>query len=99
MIVNEPFNPNKYPLKDYVSFGIEVPIHGDRYGARCKFSRAHREVLDIIDANMISFTFQDYWEFNEFVDMLNQMKKSLDEKAGYGKEIGLVNKINFDNGE
>ena len=48
---------------------------------------------------MISFTFQDYWEFNEFVDMLNQMKKSIDEKAGYGKEIGLVNKINFDNGE
>lgn len=48
---------------------------------------------------MISFTFQDYWEFNEFVDMLNQMKKSIDEKAEYGKEIGLVNKINFDNGE
>ena len=76
-----------------------MPIHGDRYGARCKFSRAHREVLDIIDANMISFTFQDYWEFNEFVDMLNQMKKSLDEKAGYGKEVGSVNKINFDKGE
>ena len=56
-----------------------------------------REVLDIIDANMISFTFQDYWEFNEFVGMLNEMKKSLEEKAGYGKEVSSVNKINFDN--
>lgn len=33
MIVDEPFNPNKYPLRDYASFSIEVPIHGDRYGA------------------------------------------------------------------
>ena len=56
-----------------------------------------REVLDIIDANMISFTFQDYWEFNEFVGMLNEMKKSLEEKAGYGKEVSSVNKINFNN--
>lgn len=96
MIVDEPFNPNKYPLRDYAGFSIEVPIHGDRYGARCKFSRAHREVLDIIDANMISFTFQDYWEFNKFVGMLNEMKKSLEEKAGYGKEVSSVNKINFD---
>ena len=46
---------------------------------------------------MISFTFQDYWEFNEFVGMLNEMKKSLEEKAGYGKEVSSVNKINFDN--
>jgi hypothetical protein len=73
-----------------------VPIHGDRYGARCKFSRAHREVLNIIDANTISFTFQDYWEFNEFVGMLNEMKKSIEEKAGYGKEVSSVNKIDFD---
>lgn len=99
MRVDEPFNPNKYPLRDYAGFSIEVPIHGDKYGARCKFSRVHEDVLNIIGANMISFTFQDYWEFNEFVDMLNQTKKSLDEKAGYGKEVSSVNKIDFDKGE
>lgn len=99
MIVDEPFNLDKYPLRDYAGFNIEVPIHGDRYGAKCKFSREHKDALNIIDANMISFTFQDYWEFNEFVDMLNQMKKSLDEKAGYGKEVSSVNKIDFDKGE
>ena len=99
MIVNELFNPNKYSLRDYAGFNIEVPIHGDKYSARCKFSRMYGDVLDMIDANTISFTFQDYWEFNEFVDMLNQMKKSLDEKAGYGKEVSSVNKIEFDKGE
>ena len=99
MIVDEPFNPNKYPLRDYAGFSIEVPIHGDKYSIRCKFSRMHEDVLNIIDANMIRFTFQDYWEFNEFVDMLNQMKKSLDEKARYGKEVSSVNKIDFDKGE
>ena len=99
MIVYEPFNSNKYPLRDYAGFSIEVPIHGDRYDARCKFSRMYGDVLDMIDANTISFTFQDYWEFNEFVDMLNQMKKSIDEKAGYGKEVSSVNKIDFDKGE
>ena len=99
MIVNELFNPNKYSLRDYAGFNIEVPIHGDKYGARCKFSRMYGDVLDMLDANTISFTFQEYWEFNEFVDMLNQMKKSLDEKAGYGKEVSSVNKINFDKGE
>ena len=99
MIVDEPFNLNKYPLRDYAGFSIEVPIHGDKYNARCKFSRMHEDVLNIIDANMIKFTFQDYWEFNEFVDMLNQMKKSIDEKAGYGKEVSSVNKIDFDKGE
>lgn len=26
-----------------------------------------------------------------------KMKKSLEEKAGYGKEVSSVNKINFDN--
>ena len=99
MIVDEPFNPNKYPLRDYAGFSIEVPIHGDRYDTRCKFSRMYGDVLDMIDANTISFTFQDYWEFIEFVDMLNQMKKSIDEKAGYGKEVSSVNKIDFDKGE
>mgnify|MGYP003464215244 FL=1 len=59
----------------------------------------HEDVLDMIDVNTISFTFQDYWEFNEFIDMLNQMKKSLDEKAWYGKEVSSVNKIDFDKGE
>ena len=99
MIVDEPFKPNKYPLRDYAGFSIEVPVHGDKYRARCKFSRMYGDVLDMIDANTISFTFQDYWEFNEFVDMLNQMKKSLDEKARYGKEVSSVNKIDFDKGE
>lgn len=99
MKVDEPFNPNKYPLRDYVGFNIEVPIHGDRYGGRCRFSRANRDVLDMIDANMISFTFQDYWEFNEFIDSLNRLKESLDEKVGYGREVSQMNKINFDRGE
>lgn len=99
MIVDEPFKPNKYSLRDYAGFSVEIPVHGDKYHTRCRFSRMHGDVLDIIDANTISFTFQDYWEFNEFVDMLNQMKKSFDEKAGYGKEVSLVNKIDLDKGE
>lgn len=99
MIVDEPFNPTKFPLRDYVEFSIEVPIHGDKYGGQCRFSRANRDILDIIDANTISFTFKDYWEFNEFVDSLNKMKQSLDEKAGYGREISSMNRINFNKGE
>ncbi len=99
MIIDEPFNPTKFPLRDYVGFSIEVPIHGDRYGGRCKFSRANQDVLDIIDANTISFTFKDYWEFNEFVDSLNRMKQSLDERAKQGREISSINRINFNKGE